>query len=268
MTSKRAPADPRGGHTRLYWALQDSCAWRALSWADQGLYVAMRRKLLGSNNGNIEATLGTLRHADITSSATLAKGLRALMTAGFIDKTRQGGVAYGQKSCSLYRFTDERVFDHPKHGIKGMPATNDWQAFKTDAEARAAVRKAHADAKRQPAENKSGLQKLNGASSENELNGAFLSSVSEAESPALVQKLKQTANGRNRAESRANTSVLAIETRKTDRAPTASETEHLCIVATPGVAAGGSVAGAVRVPEAGDPGRPLRSARPDDVEVI
>ncbi|HEX7381080.1 MAG TPA: hypothetical protein VF265_02890, partial [Nevskiaceae bacterium] len=50
---------------------------------------------LAFNNGNIEATLGALKHAGITSSATLAKGLRALSVAGFIAKTRQGGVAWG-----------------------------------------------------------------------------------------------------------------------------------------------------------------------------
>ncbi len=114
MSRVKAPPDLRGGHVRLYWELVDSVAWRALSWADRGLYIAMRRKLLATNNGNIEATLGTLRHAGVTSSASLAKGLRALMTAGFIAKTRQGGVAYGTKVCSLYRFTDEPVFDLPK----------------------------------------------------------------------------------------------------------------------------------------------------------
>lgn len=73
MARGKVPADPRGGHIRLYWELVDSVAWRALTWAERGLYLAMRRKLLGTNNGNIEATLGTLRHAGITSSASLAK---------------------------------------------------------------------------------------------------------------------------------------------------------------------------------------------------
>jgi len=123
-------------------------AWRALSWADRGLYLAMRRKLLSFNNGNIEATLGTLKHAGITSSASLAKGLRALMTAGFIDKTRQGGIAYGTKVCSLYRFTDEAVLAHPKLELKAQPATNDWQKFAKLADVRAALRQAHVAARR------------------------------------------------------------------------------------------------------------------------
>lgn len=193
MRRNRIPPDPRGGHTRLYWSLQDSCAWHALSWADQGLYFAMRRKLLNTNNGNIEATLGGLKHAGITSSASLAKGLRALVTAGFIAKTRQGGVAYGQKVCSLYRFTDEQVYDHPKLQIKAMPATNEWRAHATIAGARAALRKAHADAKRDAAHRNSGLQKVNCSSSETELKTDVFDSRTEAGKGAHVHKLKQAA---------------------------------------------------------------------------
>lgn len=82
--------DPEGGHVRLYWKLLDSPAFLSLSWADRCLYLALKRKMNGSNNGNIEASLGSLRAAGFTSSATLAKGLRALLTVGLIDKTRQG----------------------------------------------------------------------------------------------------------------------------------------------------------------------------------
>ena len=183
--------DDRGGHTRLYWSMQDSCAWRALSWADQCLYFAMRRNLKDTNNGNISATLGTLRHLGFTSSATLAKGLRALMTTGFIDKTRQGGVAYGRRVCSLYRFTDEAVYEHPKLDIKAMRATNEWRGHATVAAARAAVSKAHADAKRPAVDRDPGLQKLNRASSKTERKAAAIGSDSEVDVAPLVQKLKQ-----------------------------------------------------------------------------
>ncbi len=134
----------RGGHIRLYWDLLDSLAWRALSWVEKGLYIAMRRKLRQTNNGNIEATLATLKHYGITSPATLSKGLKSLQAVGLIAKTRQGGIAYGSKVCSLYRFTDEQTFEHPKLGVKACKATNDWQKFKTLGEARAAIKAAQA----------------------------------------------------------------------------------------------------------------------------
>ncbi len=139
MRSGKPPKDPRGGHIRLYWEIHDSPAWRALSHADVRVYLAMRRKLGGTNNGDINATLAELRHAGISSSSTLSTALHRLEALGFIAKTRQGGIAFGGKLCSLYRFTDVETFDIAKAGVKADKATNDWKQFKNLAEARAAV---------------------------------------------------------------------------------------------------------------------------------
>jgi predicted transcriptional regulator len=121
----------------------DSPAWRVLTHADVRVYLAMRRKLKGSNNGDINATLAEMRHAGISSSSTLAAALHRLEALGFIDKTRQGGIANGGKQCSLYRFTDEKTYDMAKAGVKAGPATNEWQRFANMAEARAAARPFH-----------------------------------------------------------------------------------------------------------------------------
>lgn len=135
----KKPADPRGQHTRLYHNLQDSPAWRALPLADRGLYMELRRQLKSFNNGDISAAMGTLKHAGVKSPTTLAKGLRVLMAVGLLARTREGGIARGDKFCSLYRFTDEACFDQPKKGVKAMPATNEWRQFETIAHARAAI---------------------------------------------------------------------------------------------------------------------------------
>ena len=140
MTRHKAPPDPRGGHVRVYWALLDSPAWRALSHADVRVYLAMRRKLGRTNNGDIDATLAKMKHAGISSSSTLATALHRLEALGFIEKTRQGGIAAGGKLCSLYRFTDEPTLDIAKAGVKAGPATDEWRKFTSIAEARAAVR--------------------------------------------------------------------------------------------------------------------------------
>lgn len=131
--------DPFGGHIRLYWRILDSPAWRALSHADVRVYLAMRRKLLGSNNGDINATLAEMKHAGITSSSTLATALHRLEALGFIGKTRQGGIAAGGKLCCLYRFTDQPTFDIPRIGQRASKASNEWKGFKTLAEAAGAV---------------------------------------------------------------------------------------------------------------------------------
>lgn len=140
MKRGAAPKDPRGGHVRLYWEILDSPAWRVLSHADVRVYLAMRRKLLGSNNGDINAILGELRRSGISSSSTLSMALHRLEALGLIAKTRQGGIAFGGKLCSLFRFTDAETFDIAKAGVKAGKATNEWQQFKNLTEARAAVR--------------------------------------------------------------------------------------------------------------------------------
>lgn len=140
MKRRAMPKDPRGGHVRLYWELMDCPAWRALSHADVRVYLAMRRKLGKTNNGDINATLTEMRHAGITSSSTLSTALQRLETLGFIEKTRQGGIANGGKVCSLFRFTDEVTYDIAKAGVKASPARHEWRAFETIAKARAAVR--------------------------------------------------------------------------------------------------------------------------------
>ena len=140
MKFTKAPKDPMGGHVRLYWSMLDSHAWRALSHADVRVFLAMRRKLKRSNNGDINATLSEMRHAGISSSSTLSAALHRLEALGFIEKTRQGGIAAGGKRCSLYRFTDQVTFDIPKVGVIATQATNEWGRFQTIAAAREAVK--------------------------------------------------------------------------------------------------------------------------------
>ncbi len=140
MARSKSPADPRGGHVRLYWAILDSPAWRLLTHADVRVYLSLRRKLGRTNNGDINATLTELKHAGISSSSTLASALRRLELLGFIEKTRQGGIANGGKLCSLYRFTDEPTLEIKKAGVLAAAATNEWQRFASMAEARAALR--------------------------------------------------------------------------------------------------------------------------------
>jgi hypothetical protein len=189
MAKSKALPDPRGGHVRIYWEILDSHAWHALSWADIGLYVALRRKLKGTNNGNIEATLGSLRHFGITSSASLSKGLRALQAVGLLAKTRQGGVASGGKLCCLYRFTDVPVLDHPKQGVKATRATDEWKRFRTHAEAREAVRQAHQASLRPATREKRKVQPANHVDSRIESSEQILGSLPEGRTVELVQAL-------------------------------------------------------------------------------
>jgi hypothetical protein len=140
MARSKPLPDPRGGHVRIYWALLDSPAWRVLTHADVRVYLSIRRRLGKTNNGDISATIADTAHHGIKSTSTLSSALHRLEALGFIAKTRQGGIANGGKLCSLYRFTDEPTFDIGKIDQKGQPATNEWQAFTSMAQAKAALR--------------------------------------------------------------------------------------------------------------------------------
>jgi len=186
MAQLKRYADPRGGHSRLYWRIQDSPAWHALAATDRDLWCWLRRKMGASNNGNICATLATLRHCGVRSASTLAKSLRALQVLGFLEKTRQGGVAAGGKHCSLYRFTDEPTGEIAALGIRAQNATNEWRQFESLAQAKAVLREAHVHAKR-PEAIKRKLRNSNRVSSKIESTAAFISSKFEQDASSSVR---------------------------------------------------------------------------------
>jgi len=108
----------------------NSPAFVALDACSVKLFLDLRVKLNGSNNGNINATLSELKHHGWRSSATLTKSIKQLESAGFIAKTRTSiGVCNGSKVCNLYRFTDLDCFEVPKLQITACKATNDFTRF-------------------------------------------------------------------------------------------------------------------------------------------
>ena len=134
----KKPKDPRGNFIQLYHEMVNSPAWLCMGASTMRVYIAMRSAFNKFNNGDISATLNGMKAHGVRSSATLAKALRELEALGFIDKTRQGGIAAGGKICSLYRFTDEEVFE--QKGLSYMSATNEWKLIRNKAHARAILR--------------------------------------------------------------------------------------------------------------------------------
>lgn len=65
------------------------------------LLVDIASQFNGYNNGDLSATLSVLRVKGWTSSGGLNKQLKALLDAGLIEQTRQGG----RNRCSLYAVT-------------------------------------------------------------------------------------------------------------------------------------------------------------------
>jgi hypothetical protein len=197
-------ADPQGGHVRIYWTLLDSLAYLALSNAARALYVDLRRKLSANNNGDIACTLATMRHRGWRSPATLFNALQELVAVGLVARTRDGGIASMSKVCSLYRFTDLLVYEHPKQSVPACKPTFDYLRFQSLAEARKAIalmREERAVRGRAIAEarKKRKLQKLTGTDSKIESLRAAKDSVTEQRTHTKIQKLNLSKNGRKHA---------------------------------------------------------------------
>lgn len=236
--SRQAPRDPQGRHVRIYCTLLDSMAWREMGWSGRALFIDMRSSVNATNNGNLSATLTSLKHRGWNSAATLANALFELQALGFIAKTRGGGVEHGSKVCSLYRFTDLDMFEFPKLGLAHQKATHDYQRFRTLADVEQAIQSAavkrqeNADriaARREKASagKKSTVQKMNRSSSETEAVKAFDSSVSEADGLPTVQNLKQRKRDAKQSIAFAAQRIPPVSCGEDASALSASETAHL-----------------------------------------
>lgn len=126
-------------HVRVRLDVLNSPAWRALSFTARALYMDMRASLRSTNNGDINAALGTLTHRGWSSRTTILKAAGELVTLGFIAKTRQGMGGPTHGSCSLFRFTDVPTYEHAKLGVSACKATCDFLAFQSVSDAERAL---------------------------------------------------------------------------------------------------------------------------------
>jgi hypothetical protein len=159
MASDTRPATE--AHVRITLTLLNSPAFVALDYSAKALFLDMRSRLRGSNNGNLNAAYSELRHRGWKSETTLAKGLRPLEAVGLIRKTRETiGVERGSKVCNLYRFTDVDVYAFPKLEIEAMRSTHDYKQFTSLGHARAVVAAASGPKKKLGPRKKTSMQKL------------------------------------------------------------------------------------------------------------
>ena len=123
----KSPGEPR---YQVFRELADSLAFRTLPGASKLLWHDMMMSYRGRNNGDINATLGSLSKYGWKSSSTLARALAYLIAHGFIRETRKGGGnGCSLRQCCLYRFTHLATNANDEIGIKGAAATYDYRQF-------------------------------------------------------------------------------------------------------------------------------------------
>jgi len=143
--------DPRGHSIRIYSDIYDSPAFKSLTPPDVMAYLALRRDLKGSNNGDLSLTLAKAKERGINHHMTLARSLRALCAVGLICLTRKGGTQRGgQRLPSLYAVTDVDVYAMPQKQVEARKADDAWRKVTSEEQGRSLIERAEEAVKKAP----------------------------------------------------------------------------------------------------------------------
>ncbi|MBP8789675.1 MAG: hypothetical protein KBH41_19860 [Azonexus sp.] len=99
MTAKTATMHP---YAAIEHRVLDSPAYAALTFSARSLLTMLTRQLTKSNNGRLQATYKHLQRYGFDSDNTISRGIKDLIAAGLIYRTRCGGFHQGP---SLYAVT-------------------------------------------------------------------------------------------------------------------------------------------------------------------
>jgi hypothetical protein len=120
----------RGGQfVPIPYDMAESAAWRSLSGAAVKVYVELRRRFNGSNNGELSLSLDEAARLLHLGKATVARAFAELEAKGFIRMTARGQW-YG-RLATTYSVTDRPVGSNPP--------TNAWRIWRSPAENHSSV---------------------------------------------------------------------------------------------------------------------------------
>ena len=105
---------------KLIYPLLESEAWRWLKPNSQAVYIELRRRFNGSNNGKISFSLAEGARILMASKSTIQKALIELEEHGFIKLVKKG--RFQGRRASEYALTDEQ--------LDGYPPTREWRQWR------------------------------------------------------------------------------------------------------------------------------------------
>ena len=119
----RMPSHDKEGHSKkrgqfvpIPYVMAHSPAWRSLKGNAVKVYIELRSRFHGGNNGDLSLSYREAQTLLGIGRSSAARAFEELQLKGFIQKTSQGRW-YGRKAAT-YRVTDKPCDGHP--------ATNDW----------------------------------------------------------------------------------------------------------------------------------------------
>jgi DNA-binding HxlR family transcriptional regulator len=114
---KQGRSKSEGYYVPIPYVMAKSDAWRSLSGPSVKVYIELRRRYVGHNNGKLTLSLDEGVRLLHLGKTTVHRALRELEEKGFIKRTKRGRW-YG-RMASEYAVTDRP--------LDGYPATNDWK---------------------------------------------------------------------------------------------------------------------------------------------
>ena len=104
---------------KLTYPLIESEAWRWLRPISKAVYIELKRRYNGLNNGKISLSLSEAAYILKASKSSISKALKQLEAHGFIKLTKKG--YFAGRMASEHALTDEQ--------LDGYPPTREWKQW-------------------------------------------------------------------------------------------------------------------------------------------
>ena len=118
--AKRGVIESTERFVKLTYPLLESEAWRWLRPISQSVYIELRRRFNGSNNGKISFSLGEGARILRASKSSIQTAIVELEEHGFIKLVKKG--YFTKRMASEYALTDEQ--------LDGHPPTREWRQWR------------------------------------------------------------------------------------------------------------------------------------------
>ena len=118
--SKKGIIESTERFVKLTYPLLESEAWRWLRPISQSVYIELRRRFNGSNNGRISLSLAEGARILRASKSSIQKALVELEQHGFIKLIKKG--FFTGRMASEFALTDEQ--------LDGYPPTREWRQWR------------------------------------------------------------------------------------------------------------------------------------------
>ena len=117
--AKKGVIESKERFIKLTYSLLESEAWKWLRPISKAVYIELRCRYNGLNNGRISLSLSEAAHILKASKSTISKALNQLETHGFIKLIKKG--YFTGRMASEYALTDEQ--------LDGYSPTREWRQW-------------------------------------------------------------------------------------------------------------------------------------------